>query len=197
MFDFDPKWIPPFQFHNRLLAFVSPKIPSWLYTQSSLNNLTLWHSRASFEPLNKLWKFATQLEFFFLTNNSINDDMSNVLLNSQIVWLTNNNLRGGVLQLSLNVTLLALGSNSLSRSISLLLCHKMKQTSNLEYLDISNNILSRGIPNCWMDWKSLLHVHLGNNNFTGKFPHSMGSLSNLISLNLHSNNLSKELPLSL
>ncbi|XP_022640752.1 leucine-rich repeat receptor-like serine/threonine-protein kinase At1g17230 [Vigna radiata var. radiata] len=44
---------------------------------------------------------------------------------------------------------------------------------------------------------SLVAVHLGSNNLSGKIPSSLGFLSNLTSLHLHENKLHGEIPLSL
>ncbi|XP_061341649.1 receptor-like protein EIX2 [Gastrolobium bilobum] len=197
IFDFDPEWVPPFQLQRIELGYVGGKLPSWLFTQSSLKSLTIRHSSASFEPLDEFWNFATQLEYLFLHNNTINGDMSNVLLNSTFISLISNNLRGGLPRLTPKVTSLILYNNSLTGSISPLLCHKMVEESNLFYLEMSNNLLSGELTDCWNDRKLLCHVGLGKNNLTGKIPHSMGSLSNLISLDLSSNKFFGEVPLSL
>ncbi|XP_020210207.2 receptor-like protein EIX2 [Cajanus cajan] len=197
IYDFDPEWIPPFDLQGVWLGYVGGKLPSWLFTQSSLRTLIITDSTASFEPLDKFWNFTTQLEFLSLSNNSIGGNMSNVLLTSRIVWLTSNNLGGGVPRLSPNVVLLNLDGNSLSGSISPLLCHKMTEKSNLKSLDLRYNLLSGELTDCWNNWESLVRVSLGNNNLTGKIPHSMGSLSNLLSLNLNRNNLYGDIPLSL
>ncbi|XP_061343771.1 receptor-like protein EIX2 [Gastrolobium bilobum] len=164
---------------------------------SSLNFLLIENSRASFEPLDKLWDFAAQLEWFSLHNNTISEDMSNVLLNSTLVWLESNNLRGGLPRLSPKVAALSLFNNSLTVSISPLLCHKMVEESSLKYLEMSNNLLSGELTDCWIHWKQLRHISLGKNTLTGKIPQSMASLSNLVSLHLNENNFFGEVPLSL
>ncbi|KAL1340462.1 hypothetical protein AAHE18_09G016300 [Arachis hypogaea] len=199
IFDFDSEWIPPFQLQFLELTYLTPnKLPSWIYTQNSLTLLAIVNSRIPLELPNKFWKFVSdQVEYLDLSNNSINVDMSNVLLNSKVVVLGDNNLRGGVPQISPNVTLLRLANNFLSGSISSFLCHKTKEKNNLKYVDISHNLLSREIPDCWMHWRSLLFVNLESNNLVGKIPHSMSFLSNLIALNLYNNMLSGEVPLSL
>ncbi|XP_061342036.1 receptor-like protein EIX2 [Gastrolobium bilobum] len=197
IFDFDPEWVPPFQLKGIDLGYVNDKLPSWLFTQSSLKILTISDSNASFEPLDKFWNFATQLEILSLGNNTINGNMSNVLLNSTFVWLHTNNLRGGVPRLSPKVADLTLYNNSLTGSISPLLCHKMAGESSLTYLEMGKNLLSGELTDCWNDWKLLRHVGLEKNNLTGMIPHSMGSLSNLISLDLYGNKFFGEVPLSL
>ncbi|KAG4984120.1 hypothetical protein JHK87_028869 [Glycine soja] len=197
IFDFDPEWIPPFQLQHLTLGYVRDKLPAWLFTQSSLKYLIIEDSTASFEPLDKFWNFATQLKYFYLVNNTINGDISNVLLSSERVWLASNNLRGGMPRISPDVVVLTLYNNSLSGSISPLLCDNSIDKSNLVHLDMGNNHLTGELTDCWNDWKSLVHIDLGYNNLTGKIPHSMGSLSNLRFLFLESNKFFGEVPFSL
>ncbi|KAK7357254.1 hypothetical protein VNO80_16538 [Phaseolus coccineus] len=197
IFDFYPKWVPPFQLLNIELGYLRDKLPAWLFTQSSLKYLTIRHSTASFEPLDMFWKFANRLESISLENNTINGDMSKVFLSSKVVWLGANNLRGGMPHISPEVVVLHLRNNSLSGSISPLLCHNMRHKSNLVYLDMSYNNLSGGLTDCWNNWKSLVLVNLRFNNLTGKIPHSMGSLSNLRFLYLKSNKFFGKVPFSL
>ncbi|MED6151773.1 hypothetical protein PIB30_085674 [Stylosanthes scabra] len=196
IFEFDAKWIPSFQLQVLSLEYLGPKFPSWIYTQSALEFLYIGNSRASFEPLGKFWNFTTQLEVLVLINDSINSDISNVLLDSKLVIMQLNNFSGSVPQVSPKVVHLDLSHNNLSE-ISPFLCQKTKGKWNLETLFISDNALSGEIPNCLMNWTSLLQVNLGNNNLRGKIPHSIGSLSRLFFLSLEENKLSGEVPLSL
>ncbi|CAJ1976986.1 unnamed protein product [Sphenostylis stenocarpa] len=198
IFDFGPIWVPPFQLLNIELGNLKDKLPSWLFTQSSLKYLTIRDSTASFEPLDMFWNFTTQLESISLENNTINGDMSNVFLSSKVVWLVANNLRGGMPHISPEVVVLHLRNNSLSGSISPLLCHNNKRKkSNLVYLDMSYNNLSGELTDCWNDWKSLVLINFRFNNLTGMIPHSMGSLSNLRFLYLKSNKFFGKVPFSL
>ncbi|KAK7314084.1 hypothetical protein VNO77_39293 [Canavalia gladiata] len=197
IFEFDPHWIPPFQLQDLILGYVDLKLFPWLYTQTSLSCLTIEHSLFTLESQENFWSSVANLRFLSLFNNSMHWDMSNVLLNSEIIWLLRNGLRGGLPQLTSNVRVFSIGSNNLSGPLSPLLCHKMKGESNLKYLSIFQNILSEGLTDCWVNWKSLVHVDLGNNNLTGMIPHSMGTLSNLMSLHIDNNKLHGKIPLSL
>ncbi|KAJ1385394.1 Leucine-rich repeat [Sesbania bispinosa] len=197
IFDFDPEWVPPFHLQHIRLRHVHYKLPSWIFTQSSLKFLIISDSSASFEPLDKLWNFSTQLEYFHLENNIINGDMSNVLLNSKVVCLDNNKLTGSLPQLSPKVIFFSANSNYLSGPIAPLLCHNMINRSSFMYLDLGNNLLSGELTDCWNDWKSLIHVNLGNNGLVGKIPHSMSSLSNLVLLSMYDNKFFGDVPLSL
>ncbi|KAL4594903.1 hypothetical protein ACB092_12G053000, partial [Castanea dentata] len=64
-------------------------------------------------------------------------------------------------------------------------------------LDLSNNQLSGGLPDCLMKSQKLVVLSLANNNLSGQIPSSMGSLINLRVLDLSNNSFLGELPLSL
>jgi len=197
IFDFDSHWIPPFQLEELTLGFSNPNLPAWLYTQRSIQFLTIWDS--SFKASNKFWNFISRVTEIELQGNLIDGNISNVLLNSTIIYLSSNCLKGGLPILSSNVIYVSLSNNSLSGDMSPLLCgHNVSnEKNNLLFLDISLNNLSGGLTNCWNNWKSLVAVHLGTNNLSGKIPSSMGLLSNLKSLHLHENKLHGEIPHSL
>ena len=65
------------------------------------------------------------------------------------------------------------------------------------YLDLSNNLLSGELPDCWAQWKGIVVLNFEGNNFSGKIPNSIGSLQAIQTLHLRNNNLVGELPLSL
>ncbi|XP_027939626.1 receptor-like protein EIX2 [Vigna unguiculata] len=196
--DFDSHWIPPFQLEVLVLGFSNPNnLPAWLYTQRSIESLTIMGS--SFEAGDKFWNLVSRVDEVQLRDNLIDGNMSNVLLNSTFIDLASNGLKGCLPQLSPNVVFVSLVNNSLSGDMSPLLCdHKMLNgKNNLLFLDISMNNLSGGLTNCWKNWKSLVVVRLGSNNLSGKIPPSMGFLSNLTSLHLDENKLHGDIPPSL
>ncbi|XP_052107382.1 receptor-like protein EIX2 isoform X4 [Arachis duranensis] len=195
-FDFDPLWIPPFQLERLYIGPLHPTLPQWLYTQTSLYFLLIQDSKFSFESANNnnnFWRFASTVQHLKLYNNTIEGDLSEAFLNSSIIVLTSNNFKGSLPRLSSNVVFFQVNNSSLSGSISRLLCHSKKSNNNLQYLDLSDNNLSGGLTDCWMNWKSLRYVNLGGNNLSGNIPPSMGFLSNLTSLHLHENNLSGDI----
>nr|XP_025675714.1 receptor-like protein EIX2 [Arachis hypogaea] len=202
IFDFDSEWIPPFQLQFLELTYLtSNKLPSWIYTQNSLTLLAIVNSRIPLELPNKFWKFVSdQVEYLDLSNNSINVDMSNVLLNSKVVVLGENNLRGGVPQVSPNVTLLReisdcwmywrsllyvnLESNNLVGKIP----HSMSSLSNLIALNLYNNMLSGEVPLSLKNCKKLRLLNLGENEFSGAISNWVGE--SVIGLKLRSNQFS-------
>ncbi|XP_016167872.2 LRR receptor-like serine/threonine-protein kinase GSO1 [Arachis ipaensis] len=195
-FDFDPLWIPPFQLEKLYIGRLHPTLPQWVYTQTSLYSLSIEDSEFLLEAAdnnNNFWRFTSTIQHLELYNNTIEGDLSEGLLNSSIIELTSNNFKGGLPRLSSNVVFFQLSNSSLSGSISHLLCHSKKSNNKLQYLDLSDNNLSGGLTDCWMNWKSLRHVNLGGNNLSGNIPPSMAFLSNLTSLHLHENNLSGDI----
>ncbi|CAI8607430.1 unnamed protein product [Vicia faba] len=197
IFDFDPHWIPPFMLQFLVLEYADLKLVSWLYTQTSFDYLEINYSLFKNVSQEMFWRLANHCIFVSLVDNDMPWDMSNVVLNSEIIWLPGNGLRGSLPRLTSNVSVLQIQDNNLSGSLSSLLCQNMTEKSNLKYLDVSDNILSGGLTECWENWKSLVHVSLGRNNLTGVIPQSMGALSNLLSLHIYNNKLHGEIPLSL
>ena len=197
IFDFDPYWIPPFKLQFLHLEYANLKLLPWLYKQTSLTILEIENSLFNHVSQDIFWSLATHCVVLSLFNNSMPWDMSNVLLNSEMVWLVHNGLSGGLPRITSNVSIFQIDDNNLSGSLSPLLCHNMIGKSNLKYLDVSYNNLSGGLTECWGNMKSLIHVELGNNNLTGIIPHSMGSLSNLMSLHIYDTKLHGKIPVSL
>jgi len=198
IFDFDPHWIPPFALQQLDLHYADLNLVPWLYTQISLNYLCITNSLFTIKHQEFFWSLAKNIRYLFIYDNSMRWDMSNVLLNSEIIWLEGNGLKGGLPMLTSNVNVLGISYNYLSESLAPPLCNKkMNSKSNLQYLDIFKNSLSQGLTDCWKNWKSLVHVDLGRNNLTGVIPHSIGTLLNIFSLHLDHNNFHGEIPLSL
>ncbi|XP_058754043.1 receptor-like protein EIX2 isoform X1 [Vicia villosa] len=191
-FDIVSKWIPPFQLQGISLSSTNlgPKFPTWIYTQRSLEYLEFPNSRVSSIDGDTFWRFVSNITQLNLSYNDIDADLSNVTLNSEIIFMDNNNFRGGIPHISENVALLDLHQNSLVGTISPLFCHKIGKQNNLDYLDIHSNLLTGKIPDCWEYWKGISFLYLQSNMLTGELPPSMGSLIDLEILDLHDNNLS-------
>ncbi|MFQ6641302.1 hypothetical protein Gotur_014411, partial [Gossypium turneri] len=67
----------------------------------------------------------------------------------------------------------------------------------LELLDLSNNLFSGLVPDCFKSLWSLTALNLADNSFTGSLPSSLGFLTTLEMLSLRGNKFSGELPSSL
>ncbi|XP_052186004.1 receptor-like protein EIX2 isoform X2 [Diospyros lotus] len=192
-------WVPPLQL--KIISVGSckmgPNFPSWLKTQISLSILDISKTGISDTIPHWFWDLALHVKYIDLSQNQIDGDLSSVMLNSTIVDISSNRFRGKVPHLSSNVKVFNVANNNFSGPISTFLCQKENKQNTLEVLDASYNFLSGNLSHCWMNWKSLIHVNLGNNNLSGEIPIPMGSLSKLQSLQLHNNKLFGYIPSSL
>ncbi|KAL8459284.1 hypothetical protein ACS0TY_036682 [Phlomoides rotata] len=112
--------------------------------------------------------------------------------------LSSNQFSGPLPRIGDTMKVLDLSNNSLSGDLSHFLCDTMaNQTYGLTTLHLEGNQLSGELPDCWMKWKSLEFLSLGNNNIFGIIPNSMGHLVNLRFLNLYGNRISGQIPFSL
>ncbi|WVZ14957.1 hypothetical protein V8G54_012523 [Vigna mungo] len=193
------RWVPPFQLEYVLLSSfgIGPKFPEWLKNQSSVKVLAM--SKAGISDLvpSWFWNWSLQLEFLDLSNNLLRGDVSNIFLNSSVINLSSNLFKGTLPSVSANVEVLNVANNSISGTVSPLLCGKTNATNKLSVLDVSNNVLSGDLGQCWVHWQALVHLNLGSNSFSGEIPNSIGYLSELESLLLNDNGLSEYIPSTL
>ncbi|KAH9669520.1 hypothetical protein KPL70_021820 [Citrus sinensis] len=195
-----PDWIPPFQLKELNLEscnLVGNRFPSWLLSQKSLLELDISNSRIQDTIPDEFWESSSQLYSLNFSNNRISGEIPNLskATHLQYLDLSSNNFYGPLPPLSSNELYgIDLSNNSFSGSIFQFLCHRLKESKELEILDLGENILSREIPDCWMTFQSLEVLNLGNNNFTGNLPLSIGTLSSLQSLHLQKNTLFGKIP---
>ncbi|KAJ7949730.1 Leucine-rich receptor-like kinase family protein [Quillaja saponaria] len=166
---------------------VGSKIKKWLKL--------LWISNSGTPDIapSWFWNWMLQLQFVDISGNKITDDISGILLKSSFINLSSNRLKGKLPQLTSNVNVLKASSNLISRPISPLFCERVNIANKLAVLDVSNNLLTGELGNCWLHWESLRHLNLGTNNLYGGIPDSSG----LMSLRLHNNSISGYLPSTL
>ncbi|XP_057419919.1 receptor-like protein EIX2 [Lotus japonicus] len=198
IFNFGTHWKPLFQLEEISMSKckLGPGFPSWLYTQRPLFYLDLSSSGLSFNVEDKFQSFITQLLYLFLSNNSITGDISTTLFTGTSIDLSYNNFTGWLPRLSAQVSFFNIANNSFSGPIYPLMCHNMIGRQNLEVLDMSHNLLSGELPDCWMHWQSLFQVNLEGNDLSGEIPDSMGWLVKLETLRLRNNSLSGNIPSS-
>ncbi|XVE68732.1 hypothetical protein DITRI_Ditri09bG0093000 [Diplodiscus trichospermus] len=146
------------------------------------------------------WNFTSRLQYLNISGNQFQGKIPDLLITrhaSVVLDFSSNNFTGPLPLISFNVTAVDVSNNAMSGSICHFLCHKKHHLMKLEVLNLSNNLFSGKLPDCWEEWQSLVAIKFCNNNFTGKIPSSMGSLTSLQSLHLRNNRLVGELPSSL
>ncbi|KAL6320624.1 hypothetical protein AAG906_008624 [Vitis piasezkii] len=188
-------WTPPFQLTSLDLAscLLGPQFPAWLQTQKYLKYLNM--SYAGISSVIPAWFWTRFLCTVDLSHNQIIGSIPS--LHSSYIHLDSNNFTGPLPPISSHVAHLDLSNNLFRGSLSPMLCRRTKEVNSLVSLDVSGNLLSGELPNCWMYWRELTMLKLGNNNLTGHIPSSMGSLIWLGSLHLRNNHLSGNFPLPL
>ncbi|KAJ1380051.1 Leucine-rich repeat [Sesbania bispinosa] len=195
-FSFGTHWQPPFQLVEIQMSHCKfgPEFPSWLYTQKSVEYLDISSSGLSFNAQDEFWSFVTQIEYLYLSNNSISGDISTTVFNNTVVDLNSNKFIGRLPHLSPQVISFNIANSSFSGSNYPLLCQNVTGKQKLVVLDMSHNLLSGEFPDCWiwMHWQSLVHVNLGSNNLRGNIPSWITSLN--MALILRSNKFNGSVP---
>ncbi|XP_024172549.1 receptor-like protein EIX2 isoform X2 [Rosa chinensis] len=187
-------WNPPFQLTYLHMSFhkLGPAIPKWILRQTNLRVLFLSNASLSGSLPNKFWDLFSGLDYLDLSMNQIHGKLPNLSSTSLgHVNLSSNLFSGALPTFSPMLIRLYLSNNSFSGPLSSLCA---MQAPNLEYLDLSKNLLSGELPNCWMQFQELEMLNLGKNKLSGKIPSSLGNLQGIAILRLHDNNFSGELP---
>ncbi|KAK2976426.1 hypothetical protein RJ640_001819 [Escallonia rubra] len=197
-----PKWSPPFQLETLALRSwrLESKFPNWLQAQQRLTHLDLSSTRISDIVPTWFWNLSSQLIYLNLSHNQLHGvvpSIPKVDLAYSVIYLNNNSFSGSLPRLPPNLSELDLSRNWFMGGLSHFLCGSTDKLNQLRILHLGDNLLSGDIPDCWMNWPSLMVVALRNNNFKGNIPSSMGYLSKLRSLHLRNNSLNREVPMAL
>ncbi|KAI3517532.1 hypothetical protein L1887_16747 [Cichorium endivia] len=202
-FDLVNNWIPPFQLTVLRIGScdLGPLFPSWVQSQASLEELDLANANISDTIPNWIWSTFSFVTFFNISHNNVMGKLGDVsfLTAGGVLDLSSNNFHGG-LPRNFNkpdLDFLDLSYNNLSGTLDQFLCSGIQEPQQLRVLNLANNNMSGGLPECWMNWESLVILNLEKNKFSGKIPLTLGNISSLESLDIRNNKLAGEIPVSL
>ena len=198
-FEFSFNWVPPFQLEGIHLGscMLGPRFPNWIQTQRNISNLHISYAKISDTIPTWFADLPPTLRVIDFSSNHIDGrlpDLSTKCLYLDEINLSANRLEGPLPLLPTNLSILNLSENRFSGSI-LSICKI--NGGLLKHLDLSNNLLSGQLPNCFMYWPNLVILNLAGNNFYGEVPSSLGLLSQLKTVSLSNNSFSGDLPFSL
>ncbi|CBI22712.3 unnamed protein product, partial [Vitis vinifera] len=144
-------------------------LPSSLWLLSNLEDLEIGNNSLSgivdIAP-TWFWKWASHIEWIYLSDNQISGDLSGVWLNNTIIYLNSNCFTGLLPAVSPNVT-------------------------SLTHVNLGNNNFSGKIPDSISSLFSLKALHLQNNGLSGSIPSSLRGCTSLGLLDLKQTTLTK------
>ncbi|KAG8492432.1 hypothetical protein CXB51_009735 [Gossypium anomalum] len=206
---FNTGWIPPFHLSQIMLCSfkLGPRFPDWIRTlmetqmdqfKLDLEYLDISASGISDSLPYWFWDPFQRLGYVNISFNQISGTFPNNSLQISHLDLSSNNFSGPLPHFSLDfsdVGTINLSKNKFNGSVSSI-C-SITDEGVLALLDLSNNLFSGVVPDCFQSFGSLTALNLGDNSFSGSLPSSLGSLTSLEMLSLRGNKFSGELPLSL
>ncbi|XP_073127127.1 receptor-like protein EIX2 isoform X1 [Henckelia pumila] len=175
---FDQSWVPPFQLLRVWLTRcnIGPRFPTWIRTQ---NELVYWDRDTVPDWLGEL---SPNLLYLNASNNQMYSVFPNISISTHksgvSIPIKSFDADAGVI--------LDMSGNKISGSLTFL-CH----VSNWSFIDdLSDNMLSGKVPNCFASFEKLEYLNLANNYLFGTIPYSFGTLQGLQWLVLRNNSLS-------
>ncbi|CAO2838725.1 unnamed protein product [Amaranthus hypochondriacus] len=186
-------WIPPFQLDSLSLGSckLGPHFPKWVLTQTKFSWLDISDVGISdFVPVSFWSSLPPNLQLLDMSRNSIYGTIPKVSVvfhNPPRINISTNLFSGAIPSFLVNASMLYLDHNLFSDLIPFL-CPK--SNTSLFYMDLSNNLFSGQLPDCWNFFDQLTSLYMDNNHISGNLPASMSALTNLQALHLRNNSLS-------
>ncbi|KAK4416520.1 hypothetical protein Salat_2477500 [Sesamum alatum] len=185
---FSPRWIPLFQLEylNLRQCKLGKYFSTWLKTQKELVYIDIPSTGISDVMPSWFGGLAPTLLYMNTSHNEMYGSFPNFPFS--VI-----NFRGSLLpHFRPSGMILDLSSNKISGSVTFL-C----QSKEWELLDLSDNLFSDVIPDCFANFQKLKYLNLANNHLSGEIPNSFGLLSALSLLHLRNNSISGRVPVSM
>nr|CAB3496099.1 unnamed protein product [Digitaria exilis] len=140
------------------------------------------------------FNFVISLKVLRLQNNNFSGSIPEALFRETSMVLTELDLSCNQLTGNSFAGNLPLLNSNAKNSTSIDLSILPVQTSNLSFVDLSNNSLSGSLPTGIGDLSALTLLDLRQNNFTGQIPKAITKLKNLVYIDLSSNHFTGSIP---
>jgi len=234
----DLDWKPPFHLDAAFLSscHLGPQVPKWLRWQKNIYELEMSDASLVGRIPDWFWTTFSNAWSLDLSYNQISGELppSLEIMSVEQLFLQSNHLIGSIPQLPRSIELLDISKNSLSghlpsnfgapylhvvvlfsNCITGIIPYSICQSPHLQILDLSNNLLTGGLPDCGkeelkqsnpsssnssrinsansysLEIRTLL---LSNNSLSGGFPLLLKQCQNLVFLDLTQNKFSGKLP---
>ncbi|KAJ0763632.1 putative non-specific serine/threonine protein kinase [Helianthus annuus] len=183
------QWIPPFRLHIFAASScnIGPDFPNWLQTQTNLLRLDL--SNSSIRDTIPEWfeNIVSHIQDLDLSNNQIRGKLPQFYCNSinqfggRFLKMNSNKFEGSLTTFPSNVQLLDLSDNLLSGHVP-----QTDETVNpsLEVVNLSKNRFTGTIPVHLCKVPSIWVLDLSNNKFYGRIPRCLENLNGLRAMDL-------------
>ncbi|XP_071926231.1 uncharacterized protein [Coffea arabica] len=183
---------------------VGPQLPPWLQTRKGVKRLIM--SNASISDVIPGWfeNMYSRIDDLDLSHNNISGRLPKFEEYNdsfRVIKLNSNKFKGTITSVPLGAYLVDLSEIPWKASYLYLtviwiwtIPSCLANLQNLQVLDLSNNSLSRQIPDSWFFSEELHSLHLQQNKLDGKIPSSVRNLKGLHILDLGDNVLKDIIP---
>ncbi|KAM0887182.1 hypothetical protein ACQ4PT_029226 [Festuca glaucescens] len=230
-------WVPPFNLERAWFSscYLGPKFPKWLKWQKGINTLDISDTGLVGRIPNWFWTTFSEASSLDISLNQLTGDLPPSLefMSVTVLSMQSNLLTGLIPKLSRTVEILDISRNSLngfvqnfrapqlevailfSNSITGTIPTSICRLQKLRVLDLSNNLLSKELPDCrrreleqWIPSNNnsprvnstssfslkITTLLLSNNSLSSGFPLFLRHCASLMFLDLAQNKFTGELP---